>query len=75
MTHLKWSEVERKNKTGVYKIVSSHDESILGYVFWFNAWRQYVFQPVTEHETIWSRDCLQELDEIIKIINIKDREL
>lgn len=72
-SHLTYKEfLSSTGKTRVTIIKSSHDNSLLGVVQWSGAWRQYVFQPNTQIETIWSHDCLEELKNyIIKLNNEK----
>ena len=65
MKHLNIIEAEKKPKTQVYDIFSSHDETLLGRIYWYPSWRQYVFQPIIDIETIWSDDCLEELYDFI----------
>jgi len=45
-------------KTNVYHCHSNRNESILGFVRWYGAWRQYCFYP--EPETIFNKGCLND---------------
>lgn len=78
--HLNFPEIETKKKTSVFGVLSTHDESYLGKVFWYGAWRQYVFEPDKGAEydeyaaTIFSWDCLAELSAFIKNLMDERRE-
>lgn len=61
MEHLEIKIIEEKPKTKVYSVSSKFDGTLLGKIYWLGRWRQYVFQPVIEMETVWSDECLLEL--------------
>jgi len=72
MTHLKFEVIKEKPKTKVYGVLSVHiladnsqayDKSILGKIYWYGKWRQYVFEPAPD--TIWSQSCLEEVYEFL----------
>lgn len=65
MSHLKFNIIEDKPKTKVYDVVSEHDLTFLGRIYWYGAWRQYVFEPNRDVPTIWSDDCINELYKFI----------
>ena len=50
-------------KTQAYKVTSARHGSILGEIYWYGQWRQYVFEPTPD--TIWNKDCLRELGEFL----------
>lgn len=56
--------VEHKPKTDVYEVFSKSSLDVLGRIFWYGPWRQYVFESVSE--TIWSRGCLKEIMEFVE---------
>lgn len=65
--YLEFKVIEHKPKTEVYAVLSKSDnEIILGRVFWWPQWRQYVFEP--REQTVWSRGCLQQVYEFIEKI-------
>lgn len=66
MSHLGFDVIGQKPKTKVYGVYSTHDKSILGKIYWYGSWREYVFEPLTRSATIWSEDCLKELYEFLK---------
>jgi hypothetical protein len=66
MAHLQFDVIEEKPKTKVYSVISSYDGSNLGQVRWYSYWRCYIFQPRTDCETVWSDDCLNELQNFIR---------
>lgn len=59
---------KEKPKTKVFKILSKHDNSELGFVYWYGQWRQYVYDP-DMNQIIWSYDCLKELTYFINSLN------
>jgi hypothetical protein len=69
VTHLKIEMIEQKPKTQVYRVISSYDESELGKISWYGPWRQYVFSPNMNFETVWSEDCVLELHKFL--LNLK----
>lgn len=55
--------VERKPKTNVYNVFSKNHGDLLGRIFWYGPWRQYVFEPLDG--TLWSRGCLGEIKQFL----------
>lgn len=55
--------LEEKPKTKVYGVYSKKSKELLGKIFWWGSWRQYVFMPKSNNniETIWSINCLQDV--------------
>lgn len=71
MSHLRFEVIEEKPKTKVFSVISTYDEQrgvsdSLGRIHWYGRWRQYIFEPETLFQTIWSDDCLKELYEFLK---------
>jgi hypothetical protein len=68
--YLKFQEVVELNKkrTRNYRVLSARDNSQLGIMLWYGAWRQYVFIPTDECTTIWSAGCLGDVVEFLKSI-------
>ena len=60
-------------KTKIITILSMHDDTNLGTIRWNGRWRQYVFEPTMEEETIWSWECLEDLKGFIIQLN-KEQE-
>lgn len=58
-SYVSFKLIERKPKTNVYEIMSESRGNILGRIFWYGPWRQYVFEPLPD--TVWSRGCLKEI--------------
>lgn len=76
MKHLNFLEAWSKSgKTKVITILSMHDDTNLGQIIWSGAWRQYVFTPNIELETIWSHDCLEDLRNFIIQLNKEQKEI
>lgn len=62
--YIKFEVLEKKPRTNVYGIFSLSDESLLGKIYWYGPWRQYIFDPWKE--TIWNRGCLKQVLEFIQ---------
>jgi len=75
MAHIKIEKVEEKAKTSVFEVSSNHDGTVLGKIFWHGPWRQYVFEPMRLYGTVWSSDCLKELEGFLEVENAKHRAL
>ena len=58
-SYVKFELAEKKPKTEVYNVLSKAEGNLLGRIFWYWAWRQYVFEP--NQNTIWSRGCQSEV--------------
>lgn len=76
MKHLNFLEkLSKTGKTKVITILSMHDNTNLGKIIWSGTWRQYVFSPNIEIETIWSHDCLEDLRNFIIVLNKEQKEM
>jgi len=74
MKHLKFEFFKQMPKTEVYRVLSNHDESVLGFVRWHGSWRQYVYDT-DMNDVIWSKDCLNELKNFIVELNEKQKKV
>lgn len=61
--YIRFEMLEKKPKTEVYGIFSLSDNSLLGKVYWYAPWRQYILDPW--RDTIWNRNCLGEVRKFI----------
>jgi len=74
--YIEFNLVCQKPKTQVYVVRNIKSQSIIGYIKWLCAWRQYCFFP--EPDTVYSVGCLQDIIEFInkeaelKRANLKD---
>jgi len=68
-------EPEPRRKTRRYLIRSRRDDSHLGTIQWYGAWRQFVFIPVADEvaDTVWSTGCLRDVIDAIEWIADKRR--
>lgn len=73
--HLQFLLEEDGPKTQIFSIVSQHDKTELGRVFWHWSWRQYVFEPTVDEKTIWSDSCLKELFDFLQDLRAKKQAL
>jgi hypothetical protein len=53
-----------KPRTKVYYVKSKSDDKILGEIYWWSPWRQYIFDPWSS--TIYSRGCMKQIIEFIQ---------
>lgn len=53
-------------KTKVVHIINKHSQEQIATIEWYGAWRQYVFMPSLEYDTVWNNTCLTD---IISVIN------
>ena len=44
-------------KTKSWNVYSAHGGELLGFVYWYCAWRRYVFNPVAQ--TVYDAACLR----------------
>lgn len=63
--HISIYETAAKPRTKTFEISSNHDGTILGNIYWYGAWRAYVFEPMMAYPTIWSEDCLKDLHQFL----------
>jgi hypothetical protein len=56
-------------KTDVVEVINVHHFFTIGYIKWYSKWRQYCFFPLGE--TIWNKDCLKDVNEIINTMTLK----
>lgn len=69
--HLKFNDISRpEHKTKRYEVVSTHDASHLGYIAWDTGWRRYLM--FFETDCKWSSDCIDQLNNFIKKLGIKN---
>jgi hypothetical protein len=52
-------DLPKSRKTKTYEIKSKRTGEVLGHIFWYGAWRQYIF--TTPEEIAWSLGCLQDV--------------
>jgi hypothetical protein len=51
-------------KTKWFAVVNKHSQTVIGDIYWYPAWRQFIFEPIAK--TIWSWDCLLAVSNFIK---------
>lgn len=67
-----YETLSKSGKTKVIEVKSRHDGSHLGIIKWKPSWRCYCFFPDTDYETFWSYDCLYQLVERIRQLEVSD---
>jgi len=55
-----------KAKTVEVSVINRSGKYIIATIEWYSAWRQYVFIPNLEFDTVWNNTCL---DNIITVLN------
>jgi len=68
--HLIFKIIGRKPKTNVYQVLSN-DGIVLGSIYWYGKWRQYIFEPDMLITCVFSSSCLLEIVQFIKNIKRK----
>lgn len=59
-------------KTKIWEVMPIDLSSLLGYVKWYAAWRQYSFFP--EADTVYERQCLRDIADFCEKETNKHRE-
>lgn len=59
--------VSPTGKTKVHNIRSIANKGLLGSVYWFGAWRKYIFNPMPS--CIFDEKCLRAIADFLKVIN------
>ena len=44
----------------------TNSEVILGYVYYYEEWNQYVFEPATSYTTVHSAGCLRDIADFLE---------
>jgi cell wall-associated NlpC family hydrolase len=65
-TMMKWIKAEPagtsdSGKTRKWNVVSSASNALLGTIYWWPGWRQYVFEPNGAARIIFEEDCLRDI--------------
>ncbi len=63
-TYIKFTELESKTKTKIWKVVNKTDGSVLGGVKWFGRWRGYAFYPA--YPTVYEQVCLRDIARFVE---------
>lgn len=58
------------SKTRKFAVISRHSQALLGYVKWYNRWRQYTFQPLN---AIFNDVCLEEVSDFVRRATVAHR--
>ena len=71
-TYMRGQIVEKKPKTNVWEITSTHHGNVLGVVKWYGSWRQYCFFP--ESNCLFNHACLFEVFSFLIKLNDEHKE-
>lgn len=55
------------NGKSQFRVVSRSNDGILGDIYWYPNWRQFIFE--SEEDVIWSWDCLKGVSEFMQELN------
>lgn len=76
--HLVFADISHerpdRKKTKTFRVDSNWDGSNLGEICWHGPWRQYCFFPTNQYDTVWSHDCLAELEQFLNALR-EERKL
>ena len=61
-------------KTLLVQVINKSSGNEIATIEWYGAWRQYVFMPSLEFDTVWNNTCLTDIvaviDQLMKARNI-----
>ena len=66
-------------KTSKWECMNSKSKYTLGWVYWYGAWRQYVFEPWVSPSTsiyegeIFNKGCLDDISDFLDQLNKNQR--
>lgn len=60
-----------KRKTKKFQIISNSSGAVLGWIGWYGAWRQYVFNPC--NDTLFNHGCLDSISDFLVQLNEMQR--
>lgn len=62
--YISFNEVDNPGKkTSVWCCLNKRSETVLGYIRWYSAWRQYCYFPALA--TLYSQGCLKDIIDFI----------
>ena len=62
--YLEFKQLNYKGRTKKFHVISKRAGVVLGKIYWWGAWRQYIFEP--EKATVWNKDCLKNIQDFLK---------
>lgn len=71
--YLEFKQVPFEGKTKRFEIISINHGDILGRIYWYGAWRQYIFS--TTFGTVWNTDCLKDIIDFLHELNMEHSQL
>jgi hypothetical protein len=64
--YLMYQSLGKKGKTYRYAVHNRKDGALIGYIKWFNHWRQHCFYPLN---CVVNYTCLIEIASVVKMVN------
>ena len=59
----------KSGKTNIYKVKNTENGVELDIIYWYGAWRQYVFEPF--NDTFYAKNCLNGIADCITELMIE----
>lgn len=70
--YIRFNEVNNPGKkTRIYEVINLSGDYILGFIHWYTAWRQYIFEPMDN--TVYSHGCLEDIQNELKRLNYEQK--
>lgn len=70
--YIRFNEINNPGKkTRIFEVINISGNYVLGVVRWYTAWRQYVFEPVSD--TVYSLGCLEDIQKELKTLNYEQK--
>ena len=59
------TEEIKGRKTKIVHVINKSNTNRLATIVWHSNWRQYCFLPNPEFQTVWNKDCLNDVNSVI----------
>ena len=59
-------EWEKTHKTQLWTVKNKKSNAVLGNIYWYGAWRQYIFEP---YDAIFNTGCLADIYKFMMALN------
>lgn len=70
--YIRFNEVNNPGKkTRIFEVINLSGDYILGFIHWYTAWRQYIFEPL--ENTVYSVGCLEDIIKELKRLNYEQK--
>jgi hypothetical protein len=70
--YIRFNEVNNPGKnTRIFEVINLSGDYIFGFIHWYTAWRQYIFEPL--ENTVYSAGCLEDITSELKKLNYEQK--